>query len=136
MSIHASVRMSCDENVNFGKKSGVCSLTPQFHFHIQQKVFRLLHLSLKIDDACVRVQPSSAEVVFFISLDDSKDYVVSSIGRRWSNTKNVSWDHDVSLEVQLVVGDAHRGVLAVQIVKTTDSFTPPEIRNEAQSVPM
>lgn len=128
MSIHASVRMSCDENVNFGKKSSVCSLTPQFHFNIQQKVFRLFHLSLKIDNARVRVQPSSAEVVFFISLVDSKDYVVSSVGRWGSNTENMSWDHDVGLEVQLVIGNAHRGVLAVQVIKTTDAFTPPKGR--------
>lgn len=83
-------------------------------------------MSLKIDNARVRVQPSSAEVVFFISLVDSKDNVVSSIGRRWSNTENMSWDHDIGLEVQLVIGNAHRGILAVQIIKTTDSFTPPK----------
>ena len=83
-------------------------------------------MPLKIDNARVRVQPSRAEVVFFVSLVDSKDYVVSSIGRRWSDTENMSWDHDVGLEVQLVIGDAHRGILAVQVIKTTDSLTPPK----------
>lgn len=34
------------------------------------------------------------------------------------------WDHDVGLEVQLVIGDAHWSILAVQIIKAADSFTP------------
>lgn len=81
-------------------------------------------MSLEVDDARVRVQPSRAEVVLLVPLVDGEDYVVSSVGRRWPNTENMSWDHDIGLEVQLVIGNAHRGVLAVQVIKTTDSFTP------------
>lgn len=117
--------MSCDENVNFGKKSSVGSLPPQFHFHIQQEVFGLLDLPLQVHDARVGVEPAGAEVALLVALGDGEDDVVPGVGRGGPDPEDVGWDHDVGLEVELVVGDAHRGVLALQVVEAVDAFTPP-----------
>lgn len=125
MSAQASVGMSCDENVDFGKKSGVGSLPPEFHFHVQQEVFGLLDLALQVNNACVGVEPAGAEEALLVALCDSEDDVVSGVGGRGPNAEDVGWHHNVGLEVELVVGDAHWGVLALQVVEAADAFTPP-----------
>lgn len=130
MSAQASVGMSCDENVDFGKKSGVGSLPPEFHFHIQQEVFGLLDLALQVDDARVGVEPAGAEEALLVALGDGEDDVVPGVGGRRPDAEDVGWHHDVGLEVELVVGDAHRRVLALQVVEAADALTPPEERGK------
>lgn len=122
--------MSCDENVNFGKKRGVGSLPPEFHLHIQQEVFGLVDLALQVDNACVGVEPAGAEEALFVALGDGEHDVVPGVGRGGPDAENVSGHHDVGLEVELVVGDAHWCVLALQVVEAVDAFTPPGERGE------
>lgn len=122
--------MSCDENVDFGKKSGVGSLPPEFHFHIQQEVFGLLDLALQVDDAGVGVEAAGAEEALLVAAGDGERDAVPGVGGRGPDAEDVRWHHDVGLEVELVVGDAHRRVLALQVVEAADALTPPGDRGE------
>lgn len=122
------VCMRCNENINFGQKGCVSSLTPKLHFNIQEEVFGFPHLPLKIHYTGIGIKLSGIEVVFFISFVDCKDYVVSGISRRGTNSENMSWNNNVCLEIKLIISNAERSVLAIQIVEAVDTFTSPERR--------
>lgn len=115
-----------NENIDLGQKRGDSPLSQQPHLHIDQEVSGLSDLSVQVDSAGVAVEFAGAEVALVVALGDSDDDVVPSVSGRRAYSKDLRRDDDVGLEAQLVVGDAHWGVVTVQRVRrAADPLTAP-----------
>lgn len=65
-------------------------------------------------------------MTLLVALGDADGDVVTGVGGGGADSEDLGGDDDVGLEAQLVVGDPHRGVLAVQGVGgTADPLTAP-----------
>ena len=85
---------------------------------------------MQVHGARVGVQLPGAEVVFLVSTRDAHDDVVPRVGGGGSDAEDLSWDDDVGLEAEVVVGDSQRGVLTLQVVGTADPLTAPASTTE------
>lgn len=75
---------------------------------------------MQVHGARVRVELPGAEIVLLVALRDGHDDVVPRVCGRGSDPEDLSWDDDVGLEAEVVVGDPQRRVLAVQVVGAAD----------------
>lgn len=121
------------EDVDPGQEGGERPLPQEPHLHVYQEVFGLVDFSLQVDGACEAVQLAGAEVALFIALYDADDDVITRVGGGRSDPENLSWNDDVVLEAELIVGDPHGRVLTVQGVRrTTDPLAAPEKEPEGR----
>lgn len=67
---------------------------------------RRVKLPLEVHGSSVTVESTRAEVTVLVTSWDADDDAVARVGRRRSDTEDLSWDDDVGLEAELVVGDA------------------------------
>lgn len=88
-----------------------------------------MNLPLQVHGARVGVQFPGAEVGSLIAVRDGHDDVVPGVGRGGADAEYLSGDDDVGLEAEVVVGDSHRRVLALQGVGTADPLTAPASKN-------
>lgn len=113
------------EYVHLGQEGGDGALPPKLHLHVQGEVPWPAHGALQVDDACVSVEPLRAKVALLIALGNGQgDGVPREDGHR-ADAEDVCWHQQARLEVELVVGDVRRGVLALHEVMAGGALTLP-----------
>lgn len=115
-------RVGRDEDVDPGQEGGEAALTEKLHLDVDEEIAGLAHLPLQVHGAGVGVQLAGAEVVLLVATGDADDDAVPRVGGRWPDAEDQSWDDDVGLEVQLVVGDPQRHVLTLQEIRAADAL--------------
>lgn len=105
-----------NKDINSGQEGSEGSLSQQPHLHIDDEVPRLSDLSVQVHGAHVTVELAGAEVALVIALGDPDDDVVARVSWGGAYPEDLCGHNDVGLEAELVVGDAHWGVLAFQRV--------------------
>lgn len=104
----------CDEDVDPGEEGGDGALAQQLHLHVDEEVPGLAHLPLQVDGPREAVELPGAEVAVLVASQDADEDAIPGVGRRRPDAEDLSRGDDVGLEAELVVGDAQRGVEAVQ----------------------
>lgn len=105
---------SCDEDIDTGEEGGDGALAQQLHLHVDEEVTWATRLPLQVHSSGKAVESACAKVTFFVAAWDANDDVITCVGRRGTDTEDLRWDDDVSLETKLVVGDADWHALALR----------------------
>ena len=113
------------EDVHLGQEGGDGALTPELHLHVQGEVPGLTHQALQVDDARESVEWARAKVALLVALGDGQgDGVAREDGHR-ADAEDVCRHEQACLEVELVVRDACRRVLALQEVTACGALALP-----------
>lgn len=114
-----------EEDVHLGQEGGDGALPPELHLHVQGKVPRLAHRPLQEDDARVSVEAARAKVPLLIALGDGQRNGITSEGGHRADAEDVCGHQQPSLEVETVVRNPRRSVLALHEVLAQGALTLP-----------
>lgn len=117
--------------MHFGQEGGDRALAPQLHLHIQGEVPGLQHRPLQRDHSGEGVESACAKVTLLVASRDGQRDGVAREGRRGADAEDVRRHQQAGLEVELVVGDSCRRVLALQQVMARGALTLPAERDGA-----
>lgn len=121
----ASQREGGKEDVHLGQEGGDGALSPELHLHVQGEVPGFAHQALQVDHARVGIERPRAEVALLVALGDGQgDGVAREHGHR-ADAEDVRRHQEARLEVELVVCDARRRVLALHEVVARGALTLP-----------